>query len=241
MYREQMIVDNTLHFLRRLNNVVLWGGLFSILLSQAHGQEKIKFTHQVNTGAYNIAIAQDHDGFIWFGHSEGLTKFDGYTTTSYTAGPNSISANGISSLFVDDEGLLWIATTGGGVNSYDKQTDSFTVFRYDQENRNSITSDLFSWNPQTITQDRDGLLWFATRDGICSYDKKQKAFTRYAHDPADSNSLSDNKTETIFADSENLIWIGTSSGGLNLFDKKNGRFTRYLHDPFRQDTSFDSS
>lgn len=78
-----------------------------------------------------------------------------------------------------------------------------------------------------IRQDREGVLWFGTQDGLNAYDGYQ--VTAYRHDPTAPSSVSDNVIKAIFEDSQGRLWIGTGKG-LNLFNKHTGRFTRFLHD-----------
>ncbi|MBN2174367.1 MAG: histidine kinase [Bacteroidales bacterium] len=80
-----------------------------------------------------------------------------------------------------------------------------------------------------ILQDRDGLIWFGTQDGLNVYDGIQ--FYQYQNIPSDPNSLSNNYILSLCEDSLGNIWAGTMSGGLNCLDKKTGQFQVFLHDP----------
>ena len=48
----------------------------------------------------------------------------------------------------------------------------------------------------TIFEDHSGLLWIGTADGLNSFDRNTGQFTRYQHDPANSNSISRHLPET---------------------------------------------
>ena len=76
-----------------------------------------------------------------------------------------------------------------------------------------------------ILQDREGFMWFGTREGLNKYDGYQ--FTVYKRDIYDSTSISDNWISTMMEDQSGNLWVGTMSGGLNKYHKKTGRFTRY--------------
>ncbi|MCI0692887.1 ATP-binding protein [candidate division KSB1 bacterium] len=82
-----------------------------------------------------------------------------------------------------------------------------------------------------ILQDRYGLMWLGTYDGLNKFDGY--GFTIYKHDPLDTNSLSDNQILSICEDAatHNTLWIGTFSGGLNKFDRDTGQFTCFINDP----------
>src|SRR5690606_30715480 len=71
---------------------------------------------------------QDETGFMWFGTSSGLNKFDGYTFTNYLNDPDdssSIAGEVIVSLYEDADNVLWIGTVEGNINRYNRLTDSF--------------------------------------------------------------------------------------------------------------------
>lgn len=81
----------------------------------------------------------------------------------------------------------------------------------------------------TIFQDKTGYLWFGTQSGLNKYDGYQ--FTTYIHDPADTNSLSNNWVRAIAGSPDGKIWVGTRNGGLNLLHPRDGVFNRFNNDP----------
>ncbi|MEP6897659.1 MAG: ATP-binding protein [Rhodanobacter sp.] len=79
-----------------------------------------------------------------------------------------------------------------------------------------------------VTQDHDGMMWFATVGGLVRYDGVSfKVFRRVAGDP---QSMPANAVSSILVDRANRIWTGGISGGLILLDQKSGRFRHWLHD-----------
>lgn len=79
----------------------------------------------------------------------------------------------------------------------------------------------------SITQDKKGLMWFATGDGLNKYDGYN--VTVYHHDPDDTTSLSSDDLTCVFEDSKGRLWIGTRQNGLNLFDRETGTFAHIRH------------
>lgn len=73
-----------------------------------------------------------------------------------------------------------------------------------------------------ILKDKDGFMWFATKNGLNRYDGYN--FKVFNHDPFDSLTVSGDVISTIFEDSEGRMWVGTESNGLNYFDKENELF-----------------
>lgn len=74
-----------------------------------------------------------------------------------------------------------------------------------------------------IYQDRDGILWIATEDGLNRYDGAK--FTIFRHKPGDTNSLANNYVRVLFEDRDGRFFIGSLSG-LQRYDRARDRFTR---------------
>ncbi|MFT5142630.1 MAG: signal transduction histidine kinase/ligand-binding sensor domain-containing protein [Rhodothermales bacterium] len=72
-----------------------------------------------------------------------------------------------------------------------------------------------------ILEDRQGHMWFATREGLNRYDGHR--FVVYIHEPADSLSLPDSKVSALFESSDGRLWIGTSRS-LVRFDRATESF-----------------
>ncbi len=76
---------------------------------------------------------------------------------------------------------------------------------------------------EDILQDRQGMMWFATRDGLDRYDGQK--FTVFRNNSNDTNSLASNWVLSLVIDPEGKLWIG-SSGGLNVYDPRLDKITR---------------
>ena len=187
-------------------------------------------TDQGLSDSRSICMLQDSRGFVWFGSRDGLDRYDGYSFTVYkndAGDKNSLSSNTINGIVEAADGMLWIATWGGGISQFNKETEKFTQYKHNKNNSNSISSDLAN----SILLDRQGILWIGTEEsGLDSYDSKNKKFTHYVHNENNSNSLGQNSIKYIFEDSHQNIWIGTNHKGLDLFDQKTKTFTHFQHD-----------
>ena len=88
-------------------------------------------------------------------------------------------------------------------------------------------------NVTCILRDKQGFMWFGTRDGLNRYDGYD--FNVYKNIPEDSQSLSNNFVTSIIEDRNGDFWVGTWGGGLNRFDRAKKRFVRYgglIHSDF---------
>jgi signal transduction histidine kinase/ligand-binding sensor domain-containing protein/DNA-binding response OmpR family regulator len=82
-------------------------------------------------------------------------------------------------------------------------------------------------NVQGIIQDRQGFMWFATRDGLNKYDGYK--FTIYKNIPDDTTSISNDNLSDVLEDDDGNLWVSSWGGGLNMFNKRTERFVRYRH------------
>ncbi len=176
-----------------------------------------------------IGLTIDSKGNLWIGtYFGGLNKWDGRTFTHFKNDPNnpySITDDRIWEICEDSQGLLWIATLVGGVNVFDPGTGR-VVEVFPPTGDISMRSN----NVLTITKDRKERMWFATDNGIRSYNTNTKKFTYFETDPGNKYSISDNFVYDVFGDSRGLIWAATSNG-LNVLNDSTGRFTRlYIKD-----------
>jgi ligand-binding sensor domain-containing protein len=83
------------------------------------------------SGELNSCIFRDSRGFMWFGSRNGLRRFDGYTFKQYTHNgfdTTSISDRQVLAMQEDKLGNLWVGTSIGGLNRYDRFKDEFTRF-----------------------------------------------------------------------------------------------------------------
>ncbi|MXV17334.1 hybrid sensor histidine kinase/response regulator [Hufsiella ginkgonis] len=88
----------------------------------------------------------------------------------------------------------------------------------------STRNGLSQSNVTSIVKDRQGFMWFATRDGLNRYDGYQ--FVVYQYDQADKNSLSSSYINKLYVDRLGNLWVGTAIG-LDRFDRAKNSFVHY--------------
>ncbi len=175
-------------------------------------------------------VFQDSHGFMWFGTEDGLNRYDGYHLISYKREAKnkfSISNNYIKDIVEDASGDLWIATMGGGLNRYDRNSNRFTQFRNKIGDSTTLSNDFIA----DLMMDHKGRIWMSTSKGLNVFDPKTYKFKSYYHRKNDPRSLSEDQTTYVFQDSRNRVWIATAAKGLDRFDETSDGFVHFTHDP----------
>ncbi|WP_432326703.1 ligand-binding sensor domain-containing protein [Mucilaginibacter sp. P25] len=120
-------------------------------------------------------IMQDSRGFIWVGTRDGLNRYDGNKFKVFkniVNDTNSISNSFVQDVIEDKNGNLWISTSGGGLNMYDRKLDRFIHYRHNRNNTNSIASDLLV----KIALDKSGNLWVSNqKEGLDQFNIAKKS------------------------------------------------------------------
>jgi len=146
------------------------------------------------------AIVKDRTGFMWFGTSDGLNRYDGYSFKVYRnvpANSGSLPYNLISALFVDSKGRLWVGTLGGGLARYDERTDSFQSYQIGLIQR--------------ISEDSMGRILVGTFDGLFMLSTSGKMVRAETLDKR-YRVLRGKKVTAILQDKKQNLWVGTTTG-----------------------------
>ncbi|MGK2232504.1 MAG: ligand-binding sensor domain-containing protein/GGDEF domain-containing protein [Colwellia sp.] len=172
-------------------------------------------------------IAQDKNGFMWFGSSEGLSRFDGHNFISFHHDndlSNSLSSDVVSRIIIDKEEKLWVATFGGGLNLYRENSQDF--LRFDTKTKvTPLTNDTVN----ALFDDSEGKIWIGTENGlnILSNNNNVWSIKHIKKDLGNTKSLTHNTIHAIIETKEQEIWVGTNGGGVSIFDI-NGNFIKSL-------------
>ncbi|PCK06954.1 MAG: GGDEF domain-containing protein [Alteromonadaceae bacterium] len=185
------------------------------------------------------AIAQDHQGFMWFGGEAGLARFDGYSLKIFRPDPDDPSSfNGglIFELLVDTQGRLWIATLSG-LHRFDHEQESFVHYLHDTQNPRSLSNN----NVTSLIETEAGDIWVGTEGGLNRFNpgtgKTPGDFDRYQHQAGELNSLSSSNVQSLSEGKQGVLWVGTADAGVTRFDPKAAfdlkanAYQHYRYDP----------
>jgi ligand-binding sensor domain-containing protein len=186
-------------------------------------------------------IYVDEQGVLWVGSkSDGLHILDRankkYTHWIHRTGvTNGLSSNRVRAIKEFPRGTLWIGTDDAGVNKVildqNRRPVSFSHFRYEEGNTESVTSDRI----YTFYTGSDGKLWIGTDNGLSVMDVQTGKCRQYLPDTSNKASISNTTVYGIYEDSKGNVWLATDVG-VNRYDPSTDGFIHYLHDDANKNT-----
>ena len=128
-----------------------------------------------------FTILKDKDGFMWFGTSRGLYKFDGVDYTVYRSrygDANSLTDNEVWALMQDSKGRLWIGTKSGGISVLNIEKGVFKHYRESSKD-NGVPDNFFI---TSIFEDSKKNIWISSNgNGLGRYVESSDSFQYYLH------------------------------------------------------------
>ena len=106
-----------------------------------------------------------------------------------------------------------------------KTLNAETVYNIPAKSQN-----IYGYFISSYWQDAHNIFWFATLQGLYSFDESKNKWQHWNNIPGDTNSLSNDHLLSLLPDPAQpgkYLWIGTDGGGLNRFEIANGKFTNY--------------
>jgi signal transduction histidine kinase/ligand-binding sensor domain-containing protein len=115
----------------------------------------------------------------------------------------AITDNFIIDIEVSDK-YVWVSYSGFGLDRIDLSTNEVKNYQNDINIPNSLVSNMVF----KIYEDRQGVLWLATDQGINSFDPVTEKFMRYSEE----DGLSTNQVRGILEGEEGEMWFSTTKG-----------------------------
>jgi signal transduction histidine kinase/ligand-binding sensor domain-containing protein len=119
-------------------------------------------------------LFRDADDGIWVGTFDGLNRYDpavpSFTTYRRTAGnPEGLAVDFVLPIMEDAAGRIWFGTFGGGISILQRDgggREHFTHFRSPTGRHAPLCGN----NIRSLLQDRAGIVWIGTGEGLTRYD-----------------------------------------------------------------------
>jgi len=170
---------------------------------------------------------RDDKGFMWFGTTSGLNRYDGYKFKVFkhdTNDDNSLEENHVLNIFEGPEKKLWIFSHST-ISIYNPSIEKFS---------NNITDELAHYHILTnqitsVKKDYAGNFWFLTNNrGLYCYDPQNNSTVFYSSSQNSKAVLHSNFIRDIVSTSQNSIWLVYNDGIIDQMDSKSNKIiSRY--------------
>ncbi len=157
----------------------------------------------------------DDNNVLWVGSNLGVLSYfipddnDFRKVLGQITKSNSFTLNSITDIFEDSHGRFWVATGGGGLILYDRNTGSYKEFL----TKDGLPNDVV----YAILEDDDGNLWFSTNKGLTKFNYEKKSFINY--DVDDGLQANEFNKNAAFKDQNGELFFG-GVRGITYFNPK---------------------
>ena len=175
-------------------------------------------------------VQEDSNGNLWSYKRLRLLHF---TDTGEVIQAFQVSSNGlpnnipsiISAIKIDSHGRLWVGTQKNGPLIFNQDKNTFEPIPL----KSSPNGSHPMYFVREITEDKEGKFWIGTEKGLFIYDLARESYDHYSQsfDPTLA-SLNDNAVYKVFQSRENIIWLGTYFGGINIWEPFEPAFKKVL-------------
>lgn len=185
------------------------------------------------------AFREDRLGFLWVGTKNGLNvsekrirDYESFGSLSFTShifsasDQKSLSNNFVLSIEEDQSGLLWIGTSAGGVNIFNRGSELFNYFQKVEGLSNSLENEVI----MSVYDDERGALWIGSDAGLIKFDKQKKTFENRWNEVPDN--IFNSSVLSITELEPGVLLLGTYDRGLVIFDQHKGQYSPLDNDDY---------
>lgn len=218
---EQGSHSQVVRMVQQLSDSSVWaagysGGLFRI------GGDATLHTEEAPLGSSVLAMALLPDGRKAIGTRGNGLFIDG-RQYRHNGQPQSLSANTVNSILVDNKGRIWLSASGGGLDMAEARVDgSFHFHHFIKDSRNGVQGHL-------LKSDHRGCLWYGTEEGLFLFhpDSLVRQSDAYRRLPVFTANPRLDVPHAISEDSTHHVWVACAGMGITRFDNR-GRWPRQV-------------
>lgn len=178
------------------------------ILVQRNGRyDSYKFADN-STAELNVFCFEQFNNSIWFGTDKGAYKISNGTLAHFNS-KNGLTDNNVYSIFKDQESNLWFASDADGIFKFKENNFSF----YDK------SFGLVNPTIMGVAQTTDGNIFAADYSGNLYKLNEQNVIEPLK---LDNPEINQSKINTIYADSENNLYVGSLGKKIYRYNYKTG-------------------
>ena len=129
--------------------------------------------------------------------------------------PYSLRGNGVYDIFCDPGKRVWVCSYSGGLSFYELASPLVNQIAHHTNDANSLVNN----DVNSILEDHDGKIWFATNNGISCWDAASDKWKNFYFNNLEHAQV----FLTLCEDNKGRIWAGSYSSGIYVLDGKSGR------------------
>ena len=180
----------------------------------------------------NIFIAATTVGLFYY--QESTRSFQLFLPNGL---PEPLARKHITSIHVDQDGLIWIGTHDHGLYCYDPARQNTIEITYYIQEKNTLRDNKIIH----INGDSQNTIWIATNLGVYRFSKNTFEIIRYERaEEVTDKGIADKSALFVFEYTPDQIWILTRNG-LSIFHKSTESFSHHFHDPFNRRSLSDNA
>lgn len=183
------------------------------------------FTHDPRD-AYSLihnevkALYGSQVGVLWVGTARGLSRLD-VATGRFTHISLAIQASTsyiVRSIVEAQDGTLWVGTEEWGLTYYNSSTGQLEMFS------GASASLLQNVNVSALHEDKNGMLWMGTSNGLFFMEQEKQTAQRVSAFPSRTSVIA------LAEDEQGNLWIGTRTHGLAQIHAQNREVVWFTKD-----------
>ena len=220
----------------------LWFGTEKGISKLAPGSSSFVTYRQNNPNAntttnvdfiHSIGVDGDH---LWVGSGAGLLLFESRTGQAHHFAQDhrnihSLKAPAVRSVFIDNQGIYWFGTVGGGVNKYDRNLNLFSHIQsnpFDEKGLNSPLVNAFAEAP-------DGRVFVGTEAGLSLFDQPSKLFQHLSLASKRPGTGNRRRVLSLMMSKTGDLYIGSFADGLYVMNPATLSYVQLLKGPAPED------